>query len=91
MCGFPRDANRGLAKGNEVLADGVISSGVFGTAAEDYEDDTFSFDYSGGCCPMCGTFRSGPMHRVAQSTQGKGFKKRNALPRVNYSKRMARF
>ena len=89
MCGFPRNANRGLPKQTEEMPDGVISTGIFGTSATS-SDETITFDYAGGCCPMCGTFRSGPMHKVSQLAQGKGIKRRHIRP-AGFHRRVSRF
>src|SRR3990167_5062884 len=78
VCGFPRDANRGMSKPKEGIADGFTSSGTAATgAAGSFTGESRTFQVGGGSCPMCGTFRSGPMHKVDSRTKGKGeFKKR---------------
>src|SRR3990167_1330993 len=72
VCGFPRDANRGISKQKESIADGFTSSGTAATGtAESFTGESRTFQVSGGCCPVCGTLRSGPMRKVGQQAKGK--------------------
>lgn len=83
MCGFPRDANRGITKTPpRNVATGITVTGTF-------DDDDLVMNVAGNACPMCGTFRSDGMHAVDITKTGRGPRKVMAAP--VYVRRTTRF